>query len=67
MIKNGIGDIITESELRILPIEQAETIPSSWYTKEVFYEFEINNLFNASSTWADVAVTSPKAFRLSTM
>jgi len=48
MIKNGIGDIITESELRILPIEQAETIPSSWYTEQAVYEFELNNLFNTS-------------------
>jgi len=48
MIENRISDLITESELSVLPIEQAETIPSSWYTKEVFYEFVINNLFNAS-------------------
>lgn len=48
MIENRISDLITESELSVLPIEQAETIPSSWYTKEAVYEFELNNLFNTS-------------------
>jgi len=48
MIENRISDLITESELRVLPIEQAETIPSSWYTEEAIYEFELNNLFNTS-------------------
>lgn len=48
MIENRIVNFITESELRILPIAQAETIPSSWYTEEAVYEFELNNLFNTS-------------------
>jgi len=48
MIENRISDLITESELRVLPIEQAETIPSSWYTEQAVYEFELNNLFNTS-------------------
>ena len=46
MNKNKLSDLINESELKIYPIDQAETIPSAWYTEKIIYEFEIDHLFN---------------------
>ncbi len=48
MNKNKLSDLINEPDLKIYPIEKAETIPSAWYTEEIIYEFEIDLLFNQS-------------------
>jgi phenylpropionate dioxygenase-like ring-hydroxylating dioxygenase large terminal subunit len=56
MNKNKLIDLINEPELKIYPVDQAETIPSAWYTEKIFYEFELNNLFNTS--WQIVGHTT---------
>jgi len=48
MNKNKLSNLINETELKIFPINQAETIPSTWYTEKIIYEFEIDHLFNQS-------------------
>ena len=41
---NDLPDF-NENELKILPIEKSETIPSSWSTNKNFFEFEKEILF----------------------
>lgn len=48
MSKNKLSDLINETELKIYPIDQAETIPSAWYTEKIICDFEIKHLFNHS-------------------
>lgn len=40
---------LTVDELTIDPLERAETIPSSWYTDQQFFEFERGAIF--ATTW----------------
>ena len=48
MNKNKLSDLINEPDLKIYPIEKAETIPSAWYTEEIIYEFESNRILGGS-------------------
>lgn len=43
---------IKEKDLAILPLERAETIPSSWYTDARFHEFDKEVIF--ANTWQGV-------------
>jgi choline monooxygenase len=48
MNKRKSSELIDESDLKVYPIEQAETIPSAWYTEETIFNFELENIFNSS-------------------
>ncbi len=48
MSNQTLVELINQTELKIYPIDQAETIPSAWYTEKIIYEFEIDHLFNYS-------------------
>lgn len=40
--------LFNKSDLKILPLEEAETIPSSWYTDHNIYNFELKNILSKS-------------------
>jgi choline monooxygenase len=47
-----IPPALSQNDLEIVPIEKAETIPSSWYTDEDFCRFEKNFLFTSEWQYA---------------
>ena len=46
--KNNLATLV-EPDLRVEPLERAETIPSSWYTDPRFHELEKECVF--ARTW----------------
>jgi phenylpropionate dioxygenase-like ring-hydroxylating dioxygenase large terminal subunit len=48
-MSNNITDIIRKTDLTVSPLEESNTIPSTWYSEQSVYLFELENLF--SSVW----------------
>lgn len=56
MIDTSTYPDITEDDLKILPLERSETIPSNWYIDPLFYRLDKEAIF--SKTWQGIGHVS---------